>query len=322
MTDRMSNATHEQAHERRVDVAILGGGIAGNLVARQLRLRLPDVSIALFEKDTERGYKVGESSVEIASNFFIRKVGLSTYMYDEQLPKNGLRFFFDTKEKNASLFQMSEVGSNKMPMIPTFQIDRARFERDLFEMNRKAGIEVSIGVTVKGFELKSATEGPDAGETHGHAFTVVADDGTETRYRARWVIDASGRSQLISKQRGYRVPEKHQCGSVWGRFTDVTDMDSPHGGRERAARVRHARRRPAGAARVDGRRGLEEPGEPHGPRPLHRALLLPRLLDLVHPHRAGHHPRSAWWARSSSRGWPPRRASFSSSAVTPPWRLS
>jgi flavin-dependent dehydrogenase len=271
MTDRMSNATHEQAHERRVDVAILGGGIAGNLVARQLRLRLPDVSIALFEKDTERGYKVGESSVEIASNFFIRKVGLSTYMYDEQLPKNGLRFFFDTKEKNASLFQMSEVGSNKMPMIPTFQIDRARFERDLFEMNRKAGIEVSIGVTVKGLELKSATEGPDTGETHGHAFTVVADDGTETRYRARWVIDASGRSQLISKQRGYRVPEKHQCGSVWGRFTDVTDMDSLMEG----ASAQHAFGMPEVAQQV-------QPGWPGAEAWKSRVNHTARVLSTVH----------------------------------------
>lgn len=219
----MPETMSEIIHEKNVDIAILGGGIAGNLVARQLRLRLPDVSMALFEKDTTRGYKVGESSVEIASNFFLRKVGLSTYMYDAQLPKNGLRFFFDTPEKNASLFEMSEVGSNKMPMIPTFQIDRARFEEDLLEMNRKAGIEVSLGVTVKDLDLKSGTEGA---RTHRHSFTVVGADGTKTRYHARWVVDASGRSQLISKQRGFRQPEKHQCGAVWGRFTDVTDMDA------------------------------------------------------------------------------------------------
>src|SRR6478735_5673067 len=86
--------------------------------------------------------------VEIASNFFVRKLGLSTYMVDEQLPKNGLRFFFDNEEKNASLFEMSEVGSDKLPMFPTYQIDRARFERDLFEMNRKAGVQVDIGGTI------------------------------------------------------------------------------------------------------------------------------------------------------------------------------
>jgi len=208
--------------ETKLDIAILGGGLAGNLVARQLRLRLPNVSIGLFEKDTERGYKVGESSVEIASNFFVRKLGLSTYMVDEQLPKNGLRFFFDTKEKNASLFEMSEVGSDKLPMFPTFQIDRARFERDLFEMNRAAGVQIDIGGTIKNLDLKSGT---DDAKSHRHGFEVHR-DGTTTKYRARWIVDASGRNQLISKLRGFRTPERHACGSVWGRFTNVTDMDA------------------------------------------------------------------------------------------------
>ncbi|MBL0220264.1 MAG: tryptophan 7-halogenase [Myxococcales bacterium] len=207
----------------KLDIAILGGGLAGNLVARQLSLRLPNASIGLFEKDTERGYKVGESSVEIASNFFIRKLGLSTYMVDDQLPKNGLRFFFDTKEKNASLFEMSEVGSDRLPMFPTFQIDRARFERDLLEMNRGTGVKVAIGGTIKNLDLKA---GIDDATTHRHSFEVHEPDGSLRKVRARWIVDASGRQQLISKLRGFRTPERHACGSVWGRFTNVTDMDS------------------------------------------------------------------------------------------------
>ena len=208
--------------DKKVDVAILGGGLAGNLIARQLRRTLPDVSIAMFEKDTERTFKVGESSVEIASNFFIRKLGLSTYLYDEQLAKNGLRFFFDTPEKNAHLFEMSEVGSNKLPMFPTFQLDRARFEADLLEMNRADGTHVELGVMVRDLELRSGT---DEARSHRHRFTVEAPDGSKTRWGARWIVDASGRRQLISKQRALRVHEPHGCGAAWGRFTNVTDMD-------------------------------------------------------------------------------------------------
>ncbi len=221
---RLRRAARSRMNEdtQKLDIAILGGGLAGNLVARQLRLRLPHVSIGLFEKDEERGFKVGESSVEIASNFFIRKLGLSTYMVDEQLPKNGLRFFFDTPEKNASLFEMSEVGSDRLPMFPTFQIDRARFERDLFDMNRAAGVQVDIGGTIKSLDLKSGTEGAT---THRHTFEVHR-DGALKKYAARWIVDASGRNQLISKLRGFRTPEKHGCGAVWGRFKNVTDMDA------------------------------------------------------------------------------------------------
>src|SRR5215468_3111672 len=98
-----------------LDVAILGGGLAGNLLARQLRRTLPALRVGLFEKATDRSYKVGESTVEIASNYLIRRLGLSQYLYDQQLPKNGLRFFFDTPDKNAELEQLSEMGSVALP---------------------------------------------------------------------------------------------------------------------------------------------------------------------------------------------------------------
>ena len=39
--------------ERKVDVAILGGGLSGNLLARQLRMTLPELSVALFERRSE-----------------------------------------------------------------------------------------------------------------------------------------------------------------------------------------------------------------------------------------------------------------------------
>ena len=46
-------------------------------------------------------YKVGESTVEVSSSYMIRRLGLSTYLYQHQLLKNGLRFFFDSPEKES-----------------------------------------------------------------------------------------------------------------------------------------------------------------------------------------------------------------------------
>ncbi len=66
----------------RLDIAILGGGMAGSLLARQLARQLPERRIAVFERKTEYELNVGESMVEIASDYFVRRLGLSSYLFD------------------------------------------------------------------------------------------------------------------------------------------------------------------------------------------------------------------------------------------------
>jgi flavin-dependent dehydrogenase len=203
--------------EKKLDVVILGGGIAGGLLGRQLRMAKPDLDIALFERDVERGFKVGESTVEIAASYLIRRQKLSRYLYMRQLPKNSLRFFFDTKEKNADLHRMSEIGVYHLPPVPSFQLDRARLEQDLLDMNREMGTDVQIGATVK--EVTLDRDG-------GHR-VVVERDGEKTAYKARWVLDCSGRASLIARQRDYRMrtPE-HKIAAVWARGAKVFDIDT------------------------------------------------------------------------------------------------
>lgn len=205
--------------ERRVDVAILGGGLASGLLARQLRRQVPEASVAVFEKSPERRYKVGEATVEIASNYFIRKAGLSTYLFDEHLPKNGLRLFFDTPEKDAELTAMSEIGTDRAPPTPSFQLNRSKLDADLREMNAKAGAEVNVGWTAKDVRLGRGGE--------PHRFAAVRDDGERREYRARWLIDATGRASTLARALDLRFEEtEHQCAAVWGRFTGVLDIDS------------------------------------------------------------------------------------------------
>ena len=207
-----------------VDVAILGGGLAGNLLARHLRRELPDISIAVFEKSHERAYKVGESTVEIATNYLSRRLGLQGYVYENHLPKNGLRYFFDTEGRDAALTEMSEIGVSVLPPWPSFQLDRARLEADLLEMNRADGVAVHVGARVKDLEL----------DTGGHRFTVVetpegSGDGSassESEWSARWIVDGTGRESLLAKKLDLRVPERdHRIAAAWGRMRGLNDID-------------------------------------------------------------------------------------------------
>lgn len=204
--------------EKFLDVAVLGGGLAGNLLARQLRLNKSDLEIAIFEREHERGFKVGESTVEIAANYLIRKQKLSRYLYMYQLPKNSLRFFFDRKERDGELHELSEIGVYHLPPIPSFQLDRARLEADLLDMNRELGTDVQIGAVVKDVELSN-----DGGR---HRVTVER-DGVRTTYLARWVVDAMGRTNFLAKKLDLRLPApEHRIVSSWARAANVTDMDA------------------------------------------------------------------------------------------------
>ncbi|MDH5567745.1 MAG: NAD(P)/FAD-dependent oxidoreductase [Myxococcales bacterium] len=220
--------------QSQLDVAILGGGMAGNLLARQLVRRLPRARIAVFDKKHAHAHNVGESMVEIASNYFVRRLGLGSYLYQRQTPKNGLRFFFDTPERDTPLPEMSEIGSDSLPFHPAFQIDRSRLEGDLIEMNARDGVRVHLGARVTDLEL--------ARDGSAHRFSVS--DGSHTQECAsRWLVDASGRSRLIARREGLDVPETQLANaSVWGWFTGVTDIDAV-GPDAFRARVRHTPRR-------------------------------------------------------------------------------
>ncbi|HXC50680.1 MAG TPA: NAD(P)/FAD-dependent oxidoreductase [Candidatus Limnocylindrales bacterium] len=215
------------------DVAILGGGFAGQLLARQLTRQTPGLRIAVFEKSTGTSFKVGEATVEIAANYLVRRQGLLRYLYDRHYPKNGLRYFFDNPQKSAPLQSMSEIGPINFPFHAAFQIDRARIESDLREMNAEAGVEVRTGVRALPTDVRD-----DGGL---HTITVESASGSEV-HEARWVVDAAGRADLLARAKGLRVREnEHRLGAVWGRFENVVDIDSlgPDSFHER---VRHATR--------------------------------------------------------------------------------
>lgn len=217
----------------KLDVAILGSGMAGGLLARQLAREVPGLRIGVFDKAAEGSYKVGESTVEIASSYLIRRVGLSRYLYENHLPKNGLRYFFDDPGRSTELTEMSEIGTVNLPFHPAFQVDRARLDVDLQVMNQRDGVGVHVGARVSDLELGQGGA--------AHHFRVER-DGRSDRVESRWLFDATGRAGLLARALRLRVREpSHSLHAVWGRFEGVADIDD---WRDPAfsARIRHTSR--------------------------------------------------------------------------------
>ncbi len=205
--------------EAAFDVVVLGGGIAGAFLARHLKLAHPELSVLVLEaKETIDDFKVGESTVEVAANYMIRRLDLSTYLYQHQLPKNGLRFFFDDEKKSLPLAQMSEIGSSRFPHVPSFQLERAALERDMVGLNRAVGVDVRLGAKITKVDLDAERRHKVTFEQGGETFDVSA----------RWVCDASGRRHIVNRTIGAKVHKETRLNTAaaWARYRNIAGLDA------------------------------------------------------------------------------------------------
>ena len=203
---------------QQVDVAILGGGLAGLTLALQLRQSDPALSIVVLERRAhpapEAAFKVGESSVEIGARYFADVLGLREHLDQAQIRKFGFRFFFS--DGRGDIDRCTEIGVSQLLPTPSWQIDRGRFENMLGERARAMGIDFRDGTTVRGVTLATG-----AGD-HQVAWSRGDDEG---RLEAHWVVDASGRAGLLKRQLGLAEANAHDANAAWWRVDGTLD---PH----------------------------------------------------------------------------------------------
>jgi flavin-dependent dehydrogenase len=200
------------------DVAILGGGLAGLTLALQLKRARPETTIFVAEKRKgpapEAAFKVGESTLEIGAHYMARVAGLQDHIDQDELPKMGVRFFFPAGD-NADITQRAEYGPPFRPPLPTYQLDRGRFENELAVRNQAAGVDLVDDSRVEEVELDA--EG-------GHRVTISR--GGETRtVTARWVVDAAGRAAFLKRKLGLLQETPHPINSAWFRLGERLDLE-------------------------------------------------------------------------------------------------
>jgi flavin-dependent dehydrogenase len=202
----------------RTDVAILGGGLAGLTLALQLRQRFTDLGVVVLERRRhpvpEAAHKVGESSVEIAANYFDTVLGLKDHLVSEQLKKFGFRFFFS--EGRGDIDAVLELGASRYLSTPSYQIDRGIFENFLGRRAREAGVEFLDGVTVRSVEV---AEGEGAHQVRCESGVRPIEVG------ARWVVDASGRAGILKRQLGLALESDHDVNAAWFRIGARIDVN-------------------------------------------------------------------------------------------------
>jgi flavin-dependent dehydrogenase len=200
------------------DVAILGGGLAGLTLGLQLKELRPNTSIFIAEKRPgrapEAAFKVGESTQEIACNYFGEVLGLMEHMENDQIRKCGLRFWFPAGD-NSSLAERIERGPSAHAPVPSWQFDRGRFENYLGDRVLEAGID-----------LFGATRVTDVEVGDPHVVTIAPRAGGDSStVRARWLIDASGRSWILKHKLGLLEDNGHIVNSSWFRLAGGLNIE-------------------------------------------------------------------------------------------------
>lgn len=207
--------------ETKTDVMILGSGLAGGCLARQLSLQFPDLDITVIDKRETFDFWVGESTVEVWTDYALRVLGLGPYLMKNHLVKQALRFYWDNEDKSLPIPEMSEYGVTGYHKLMSMQIDRSTFDRDLAALNRQNGVHVELGVRVLRRGENGGEPGLNIDRDGGH--TVVTNRGT---YRCRYLVDATGRGSPLGQHLGISGPDKrHPIGAYWGRVKNCRNID-------------------------------------------------------------------------------------------------
>jgi flavin-dependent dehydrogenase len=200
-----------------VDVAVLGGGLAGLTFALHLRRARPGTRVAVVERHPhpvpEAAFKVGESTGEVAEHYFRHTLGLGALLKDTQIRKMGLRYFM-SDGRNDALWDRPEIGPRSYNFTSSYQLDRGRFENDLARLVVAEGIRL-VPARVERVAL-------DAGGAHS---VTVNHRGASQTIMARWVVDATGRRGMLRKQLGLTRRTAHDVNAAWWRLADQIHVD-------------------------------------------------------------------------------------------------
>jgi flavin-dependent dehydrogenase len=202
------------APTQRYDVVILGGAFSGASAAILLRRDRPDLSVLIVEKAEAFDEKVGEATTEMSGMFLTRRLAMWQHLEREQLPKEGLRYWFHNEQVRCHA-EASESGPYYRSTVPSFQLRRDALDEHLLATAVAEGAELVRPARAEDVQLGD----------FDHQVTLERDGRTET-IACRWLLDATGRATWLGKRLGLiERNREHPTAAVWCRWQDVRHVD-------------------------------------------------------------------------------------------------
>jgi flavin-dependent dehydrogenase len=194
------------------DVLVIGGGPAGSTVSALLAEQ--GHQVVLLEKAHHPRFHIGESLLPANLPLF-EKMGIADEVRAIAMHKPGAEFFSPSHDKTER-FEFADAWDKSMPHA--YQVPRAAFDHILIQNASRKGAQVHEGCKVTGVEFHGKEEGNDQGAT----VSARDDDGSERQWRARFVVDASGRDTFLANR--FKIKARnpsHNSSAVYGHFRNA-----------------------------------------------------------------------------------------------------
>ncbi len=200
--------------DSEADVVVIGGGPAGATAAALLAEA--GHRVVLLEKSHHPRFHIGESLLP-ANLPLLERLGVASQIEAIGLPKHGAEFF-SPSHRHSQRFDFAE--SWNKTLCYTYQVRRSTFDAILLQRAGSLGAQVMEGCRAQEIELLG--EG-------GVAVHSQQDDGARQCWRARYLIDASGRDTVLGTRLGTKRRNRHHNSSaMYAHFSNAWRSEDCH----------------------------------------------------------------------------------------------
>jgi len=210
MSQSPAPASASPATDESCDVLVVGGGPAGStiaaLLARQGR------KVVLLEKEHHPRFHIGESLLPGNVELF-EKLGVRDQVEKIGMPKFGIEFVSPDHE-HRSYVDFAEGWDKSLDSA--WQVRRSDLDEILFRNAAARGAEALEGCKVRDVRF----------DADGATVRAQMDDGERRSWRARFVVDATGRDTLLANQ--FRCKQKnpeHNSTALFGHFRNAKRLE-------------------------------------------------------------------------------------------------